>query len=94
MIFNLKLSIFEQCCPSSWDCSAWEERLRTPEKCFWANEDFPRGKYYEVGEKVPEANGHGSCRMACGCAEGFGSGADIICAMPGIYLVYQGVGQA
>jgi hypothetical protein len=52
-------------------------------KCFWANEDIPRGKYYEIGERVPEASNPGMCRMACVCTEGYGGGAEIICASPG-----------
>ena len=57
--------------------------MRNQNKCFWADEETPRGKYYEVGDRVPEASEPGMCRMACVCTEGYGGGAEIICASPG-----------
>ena len=59
-----------QCCPSSWDCGAWEERLRRWDECYWTDETEPRGRYYAIGDSVPEASDEGSCRAACKCVEG------------------------
>ena len=49
------------CCPSSWDCTVWnQQRLTRKDQCFWASDQYPNGKFYAVGESVPEADG--SCR--------------------------------
>ena len=47
-----------ECCPSSWDCSRWEERLTRLDECFFVSDKFPRGKFYAVEEPIPESD-HG-----------------------------------
>jgi hypothetical protein len=59
-----------KCCPSSWDCGAWEERLRRWDECFWTDAKDPRGRYYAIGDSVPEASDEGACRATCKCVEG------------------------
>ena len=69
-----------QCCPSSWNCDRWNrQRLKRKQECFLASPKFPNGKFYQDGEKVPEANGN--CNAACLCALGLNNEAEIICAM-------------
>lgn len=57
-----------ECCPSSWDCSAWEERMRRKGECFVANNKVPDGKYYQPGDPMPEIDE--GCSVACVCSAG------------------------
>ncbi len=67
------------CCPSSWDCTVWnKQRLRKKDQCFWADEANPNGKFYKIGQAVPEANG--GCDVSCTCTGEVGKEASIICA--------------
>jgi len=81
MVFSVKrrsIGSKFQCCPSSWDCSSWEERLRRWDECFWADEKDPRGRYYAIGDPVPEATDIGACRSSCTCSEGPGMTVKVV----------------
>ena len=66
-----------ECCPSSWDCSLWEDqRLERTDECFWADDLSPNGHFYAVGDEMPEANK--GCKMGCSCLPQ----GRIMCATP------------
>ena len=52
-----------ECCPSSWDCSRWEERLQRRDECFAVSADHPFGKFYAVGESMEEVSV--GCNIGC-----------------------------
>ncbi len=45
-----------ECCPSSWDCAVWEERMRRTDQCFAVSDEYPNGKFYDVGDEMTEIN--------------------------------------
>lgn len=55
-----------ECCPSSWDCTIWDERVMRKDECFVANSKFPMGKFYKQDEAMPELDD--GCTMGCFCA--------------------------
>jgi hypothetical protein len=57
------------CCPSSWDCSNWDDRIEKPDKCFAVSKNFPHGKYYDIGVNMEDVN-HG-CNIGCFCSSGY-----------------------
>ena len=64
-----------ECCPSAWDCSAWERRLERLDQC-WYN-----GQLYSPGESIPAVTEDNSCSQACFCQAGRdGGSAEISCA--------------
>ena len=66
-----------ECCPSSWDCSLWEDqRLERTDECFWADDLSPNGNFYAIGDEMPEANK--GCKMGCSCLPN----GRIMCATP------------
>ena len=66
-----------ECCPSSWDCSLWEDqRLERTDECFWADDLSPNGNFYGIGDEMPEANK--GCKMGCSCLPN----GRIMCATP------------
>ena len=66
-----------ECCPSSWDCSLWEDqRLERTDECFWADDLSPNGNFYAIGDEMPEANK--GCKMGCSCLPN----VRIMCATP------------
>jgi len=69
-----------ECCPSSWDCSVWEKRLAKKDMCFYSSVEDPVGKFYAVGESIPEVSKINSCRQACFCSQHGGGNAHIMCA--------------
>lgn len=42
-----------------------EERLSRKDECFIANDDYPSGKYYAIGQDMKEIKG--SCAVGCFC---------------------------
>jgi len=60
------------CCPSSWDCSAWEERLNHKQKCWY------KGQYYEAGQSIEVEE---SCKVGCFCEINQDGLATITCAL-------------
>ena len=75
-----------ECCPHAWDCKVWtEQRLRRKNECFWADADTPNGKFYRIGQDIPEAVR--GCTAACTCVEGPKEGeSDVICAEADCFL--------
>jgi len=69
-----------ECCPSSWDCSAWEKRLEKRDMCFYSSSEDPVGKFYAIGERIPEVSKVNSCRQGCFCSETEDGTANIVCA--------------
>jgi len=69
-----------ECCPSSWDCGVWEKRLARKDQCFYSSTDDPVGKFYAVGEAIPEVSKINSCRQACFCSQHSAGSAEIVCA--------------
>ena len=65
-----------ECCPSSWNCSAWTRRLERLDQC-WYN-----GQFYSPGERISAVTEDNSCSQACFCQAGEdeGSSAEITCA--------------
>ncbi|TRY78077.1 hypothetical protein TCAL_04229 [Tigriopus californicus] len=55
-----------ECCPSSWDCTIWDERIMRKDECFVANSKFPMGKFFKQDEAMPELDD--GCTMGCFCA--------------------------
>ena len=44
-----------ECCPSSWDCSAWARRLERLDQCWY------QGEFYSPGEKISAITEENSC---------------------------------
>ena len=66
-----------ECCPSSWDCSVWTERLNRSQECFVISKDSPNGNYYQLGQSVPGM--FPGCRSDCSCTEGPDGTASVKC---------------
>eukprot|EP00096_Caligus_rogercresseyi_P007225 TRINITY_DN25027_c0_g1_i1.p1 TRINITY_DN25027_c0_g1~~TRINITY_DN25027_c0_g1_i1.p1 ORF type:complete len:564 (+),score=120.10 TRINITY_DN25027_c0_g1_i1:30-1694(+) len=59
-----------ECCPSSWDCSFWEnERLKRLDECFHVSPNFPHGKFYKIKEQIKD-DGEGLCIGGAFCGKG------------------------
>lgn len=68
-----------ECCPSSWDCSKWNhQRLQRKNECFFANDKYPNGKFYAIGEDMREVNR--GCTSGCTCIASSGGDAQVLCA--------------
>ena len=50
-----------ECCPSSWDCSAWKVRIENKDKC-WFN-----GQFYNQGEPIEDVTEKNGCSRGCYC---------------------------
>ena len=67
------------CCPSSWDCSRWESRLKQKNRCFLVSRSHPYGKFYDIGEAIEEADEN--CRTGCRCTPSREGVAKVTCAV-------------
>ena len=66
-----------ECCPSSWECGAWQRRLEAPGQC------WHQGRLYSPGEDIPAVSERSGCRQACQCSTNTRGLAEIICAVRG-----------
>jgi len=68
------------CCPSSWDCSLWEERKRNNSMCFFSSALDPVGKFYAINEEIPAVSETNGCRQAATCIRNSQGNAEILTA--------------
>merc|ERR1719158_894091 len=54
--------------------------LPKKDMCFYSSVEDPVGKFYAVGEAIPEVSKINSCRQACFCSQHGGGNAHIMCA--------------
>eukprot|EP00095_Tigriopus_kingsejongensis_P004259 maker-scaffold1645_size32249-snap-gene-0.5 protein:Tk04259 transcript:maker-scaffold1645_size32249-snap-gene-0.5-mRNA-1 annotation:"hypothetical protein DAPPUDRAFT_304363" len=67
-----------ECCPSSWDCTAWDERKVRKDECFVANSRIPNGRYFKLDDSMDELDD--GCTLGCFCSEDFRGFAAPTCA--------------
>ena len=63
-----------ECCPSSWDCSRWEETLAKRDECFAVSGKYPEGKYYNIGDEMH--GGKSQCNVGCTCMRSYKNEAE------------------
>jgi len=68
------------CCPSSWDCSLWEERKSNNSMCFFSSALDPAGKFYAINEQIPAVSDTNGCRQAAICVLNSNGNAEILTA--------------
>ena len=64
-----------ECCPSSWECGAWQRRLEAPGQCWY------QGSLYSPGQDIPEVSEANGCNQACQCSLNTRGLAEIVCAV-------------
>ena len=77
-----------ECCPSSWDCGAWQRRLEAPGQCWY------QGSLYSPGEDIPEVSEANGCNQACQCSLNSRGLAEIICAVSQTFVNRDGITSA
>ena len=57
-----------------------DSRLAKKNMCFYSTENAPVGKFYAVGERIPEVSKINSCRQGCFCSQHGDENPTIVCA--------------